>query len=63
MGGGAAGRAPLYPAAPRALPPLWAELSLRPELTSTAEREDQETGLQAGLEMGRKVCGAGRGGQ
>lgn len=42
---GAAGRAPTYPAAPKALPPLWAELSLRLQLRSTAEREDQAAGL------------------
>lgn len=39
-----AGWAPPYPAAPNVLPPLWAELSLRLELRSMAEREDQEAG-------------------
>ena len=63
MGTGAAGRAPRYPAAPKAPPPLWTELSLRLELRSMAEREDQEAGLQVGLAMGRKVCGVGRGGE
>jgi hypothetical protein len=39
------GWVPPYPTAPKALPPLWAELSLRLQLRSTAEREDQEAGL------------------
>lgn len=42
---GGAGKAPLEPGAPKAPPPLWAELSLRVLLRSTAEREDQEAGL------------------